>query len=158
MILGVAIEASIYIVVVFLCLSDCFRAVVEETQDDSILDWWSMGTTWSMHLVLTRRLSACVYITLCYYISLYYSLYFPSKKIYVFVRECGVSVNRATCTTLCVFETNKPHALHRRNHRFEESRIRLLFLYKDVSWCWYLWHRSCVLYLGHMDFLADALR
>ena len=38
MILGAAIEAAIYIVVVFLCLSDCFRAVVEETQIDSILD------------------------------------------------------------------------------------------------------------------------
>ena len=38
MILGAAIEASIYIVVVLLCLSDCFRAVVEETQIDSILD------------------------------------------------------------------------------------------------------------------------
>ena len=30
---------------------------------------------------------------------MYYLPYFPSKKIYVFVRECGVSVNRATCTT-----------------------------------------------------------
>ena len=38
MILGAAIEASIYFVVVSLCLSDCFRAVVEETQNDSILD------------------------------------------------------------------------------------------------------------------------
>ena len=31
MILGATIEASIYIVVVFLCLFDRFRAVVEET-------------------------------------------------------------------------------------------------------------------------------
>lgn len=38
MILGATIEAVIYIVVVFLCLSDCFRAVVKETQNDSILD------------------------------------------------------------------------------------------------------------------------
>ena len=38
MILGAAIEASIYIAIVFLCLSDCFRAVAEETQVDSILD------------------------------------------------------------------------------------------------------------------------
>ena len=38
MILGATIEAAIYIVVVSLCLSDCTRAVVEETQVDSILD------------------------------------------------------------------------------------------------------------------------
>ena len=38
MILGAAIEASIYIAVVSLCLFDCFRTVVEETQNDSILD------------------------------------------------------------------------------------------------------------------------
>ena len=62
MILGATIEASIYIVVVSICLSDCFRAVVEETQNDSILDWWPMSATWSMHLVLTHRLSVCVYI------------------------------------------------------------------------------------------------
>ena len=43
MILGATIEATIYIVVVFLCLFDRFRTVVEETQNDSILDWWSMG-------------------------------------------------------------------------------------------------------------------
>ena len=30
--------------------------------------------------------------------------------------ECGVSAYGESCTTLCVFETNKPHALHRRNH------------------------------------------
>ena len=62
MILGATIEAAIYIVVVFLCLFDCFRTVVEETQIDSILNGWSMGATRSMRLVLTRRLSVCVYV------------------------------------------------------------------------------------------------
>ena len=38
MTLGATKEASIYIVVVSLCLSDCFRAVVEDAQVDSILD------------------------------------------------------------------------------------------------------------------------
>ena len=38
MVLEATIEAAIYIVVVSLCLSDCFRAVMEETQVDSILD------------------------------------------------------------------------------------------------------------------------
>ena len=80
-----------------------------------------------MHLVLTRRLSVCVYVKLCYYISMYYLPYFPSKKIYVFVRECGVSVNRATCTTLCVFEINKPRRLQRRNHKKRSRFFRLLF-------------------------------
>ena len=107
MILGAAIEASIYIVVVSLCLFDRFRSVVEETQVDSILDWWSMGTTWSMHLVLTRRLSVCVYII---------TPDFPSKKVYIFICEWGVSAYGKNRITLWVFETNKPHYLHRRNH------------------------------------------
>ena len=76
------------------------------------------------------------------FVLIQHSPYFPSKKIYVFVRECGVSVNRATCTTFWVFETNKPHYLHRRNHEFEEQRILLLFLYQYVSWCRDIRHRS----------------
>ena len=116
MVLEATIEAAIYIVVVFLCLSDCFRAVVKETQVDSILDWWSMSATWSMYLVLTHRLSACVYITLCYYISMHYLPYFPSKKVYVFVCECCVRIFGANRTTLWMFETNNSIHLHRRNH------------------------------------------
>ncbi len=57
---------------------------------------------------------------------MYVSHTFPSKKIYLFVRECGVSVNIATCTTLCVFEINMPRRLHRRNHertkKYKESQ------------------------------------
>ena len=124
MVLEATIEAAIYIVVVFLCLSDCFRAVVKETQVDSILDWWSMSATWSMHLVLTHRLSACVYITLCYYISMYYLPYFPSKKVYIFICEWGVSAYGKNRITLWVFETNKPHYLHRRNHWNEMGNLR----------------------------------
>ena len=133
MTLGATIEASIYIVVVLLCLSDCFRAVVEETQVDSILDWWSVGATWSMHLVLTRRLSVCVYII---------TPYFPSKKVYIFICEWGVSAYGKNRITLWVFETNKPHRLQRRNHKLEEQIFLLLFLCQDVSQCLDIRHRS----------------
>ena len=34
----------------------------------------------------------------------------------IIVGECRVSANSQTHTTLCVFEKNKPHRLHRRNH------------------------------------------
>ena len=47
---------------------------------------------------------------------MYYLQYFPSKKIYEFICECGVSEYHENRTTLWAFETNKQHRLHRRNH------------------------------------------
>ena len=47
---------------------------------------------------------------------MYYPQIFPSKKVYMFNCECDVSAYGESCTTLCVFEINKPRRLHRRNH------------------------------------------